>query len=417
MSYSSTPYTPERIAEIRSWTKSCATWFEARRLLAKKLDAHPDNVTKMHKRHGFWGVDNAGKPSEPPAAVRVEGRGDTFDAEVETSKAKTLDEVVALCKVDTDKWESKGFSVRRGTKGYAWSARFARKPFTLDDATLLTRFTKEAAKHAPRKWAHQKVGTERDCLYVINIQDLHLAKLANGRETGGADWDIHISEQTYRQTVDDLIVKAPVDRIEEVLLIIGSDLLQVDNDQSATTAGTYVDSDSRLNKIFETASKMLTDVIEKLAARFKVRLVVIPGNHDATTSIMLGHYVAAWFRTHPNVTIDNSPTSRKYVPYGKTLLGFDHGNNTKLADLPLILMRENQATISQYRYQEVLTGDKHHEQVNDIKGVRVRIAPALCPPDKWHADKGYIGSIRQSQGLLYQRENGLEAIFYSTPLD
>lgn len=125
----------------------------------------------------------------------------------------------------------------------------------------------------------------------------------------------------------------------------------------------------------------------------------------------------AWFRKHPNVTVDSTPKSRKYHMFGKVLIGFDHGSNTKLNDLPLIMMRENQSVISNYKHLEFLTGDKHHEFVNDIKGIRVRIAPALCPPDKWHADKGYIGSVRQSQGLLYQRDNGLEAIYYSTPLD
>ncbi len=419
MSYSSTPYTLERIAEIRSWTKGCATWKEARALLATKLDAHPDNITKMHRRHGFWGVDNAGQPTPPPAAVRVVGTGDAFNAEVETSKVATLDEVVALCGVDTELWESNGFNVRRGTKGYAWSARFKRKTQPIDEQRLIRLFTKEAAKHAPVKWTAQKpsVKGEADCLYIINIQDLHLAKLAWGRETGGPDWDIYISEKAYRDTVDDLISKAPIDRIEEVLVIIGSDLLQVDNDQSATTAGTYVDSDSRLAKVFEVAFKMLTDVIEKLATRFRVRGVVVQGNHDATTSMFLGHSVAAWFRTNPNVVIDNTPKSRKYVPYGQTLIGFDHGDETKLADLPLLLMRENQATISQFKYQEVLTGHLHQEGVTEYKGVKVRIAPALCSADRWHARKGFCANVRQSQGLLYQRDHGLEAIFYSTPLD
>ncbi len=115
--------------------------------------------------------------------------------------------------------------------------------------------------------------------------------------------------------------------------------------------------------------------------------------------------------------MDNTPKSRKYVPYGKTLIGFDHGSDTKLADLPLILMRENQATISQYRYQEVLVGHTHQEATHEYKGVKVRVAPALCSADRWHASHGYVGNVRQSQGLLYQREHGLEAIFYSTSLD
>ena len=407
-----TPYTEQRIAEIRSWVKDCPTWLEAREVLLKRLSIAPDNVTKMQKRHVFWTAP-AGA-----SAVTTTTHSDSFDVDVETSKVKTLEEVVELCKIDTALWESKGFSVRRGTKGFSWNARFARKTLPVDEGALIRLFVKEAAEHAPKKWVFEPATEkDKDCLYVLNIQDLHLAKLAWSRETGGPDWDIHISERAYRETVDDLVSKAPADRIEEVLIIIGSDLLQVDNDQSATTAGTYVDSDSRLAKVFEVAARMLTDVIEKLATRFRVRGVVVPGNHDSTVSLFLGHYVAAWFRCHPNVIIDSAPKSRKYVPYGKTLIGFDHGDESKLADLPLTMMRENQDTISRYKYQEILTGHLHMEAVDEYKGIKVRIAPALCSADRWHSRKSFVGNIRQSQGLLYQRDHGIEAIFYSTPLD
>jgi hypothetical protein len=406
-----TPYTPQKIAEIRSWVKDCPTWLEAREVLLKRLSIAPDNVTKMQKRHVFW-TPPAGAP-----AVTTTTHSDGFDVDVELSKAKTLEEVVQLCRVDTALWESKGFTVRRGAKGFAWNARFAKRK-GIAETVVTDLFVAAAAQHAPRKWATDKAPSKiADCLYVLNLQDLHLGKLAQSRETGHADWDIKIAERTYREAVQDLMRKAPAERIEEVVVIVGSDMLQIDNDRSETTKGTYVDSDSRLSKVFDTAAKMLTDVIEELASRFKVRVVVIAGNHDSVTSHFLGRYVEGWFRTHANVQVDASPCSRKYVGYGKTLIGFDHGCNTKLTDLPIIMMRENQDTISQYRHFEVLTGDKHHEQVNDIKGVRVRIAPALCSPDKWHSDKGYIGSIRQSQGLLYQRDHGIEAIFYSTPLD
>ena len=257
----------------------------------------------------------------------------------------------------------------------------------------------------------------KDCLYVLNIQDLHAGKLAYGKETGGADWDTRIADKTYRIAVDDLMSKAPIDRIEEVLLIIGSDLMHIDNDRSTTTAGTYVDSDTRLAKVIEVTCKMLTDTIEKLASKFRVRAIVVKGNHDANTGLFVGHYVSAWFRNHPNVKVDTGPKSRKYYGYGKTLIGFDHGDEVKLSELPLTMMRENQSNISQYLYQEMLVGHLHTERVTEYKGIKVRIAPALCPADKWHEDRAFVGNIRQSQGLLYQRENGLEAIFYSTPLD
>ncbi len=403
-----TPYTDVKLAEIRSWVKDTPTWLEARATIAARLDITHDNVTKLHRRKGLW---------TPPAGAVITGNGDQFDVSVESSKAATLEEVVKLCKVDIDLWQNKGFTVRRGANGFAWSARFEkRKDAGLEIA--LASFIEQALQHSPRKWAVEKrVTKDADCLYVLNLQDLHLGKLAHGKETGHADWDIRIAEAAYRKAVEDLMLKAPAARIEEVVFIIGSDMLQIDNDLSQTSKGTFVDSDSRLPKVFDVACKVLTDVIEMVASRFKVRAVVVAGNHDSTTSHFLGRYVQAWFRTHPNVAVDAEPCSRKYVPYGKTLVAFDHGDETPLKELPLAVMRENQSTISQFRFTECLTGHRHYEGAEDMKGVVVRIAPALCSPDKWHARKGFIGSIRRSQGLLYQRDNGLEAIYYSAPLD
>lgn len=354
----------------------------------------------------------------PPTSTKNTPTTETYDVEVHESKAKTLEEVMELCKVDTDKWEPRGFSVRGGKNGFGWNARFSKKVVPVTETSALDLFVAEAAKHAPKKWTFETPKAKnRDCLYVLNLQDQHLGKLANGRETGGADWDIKIAESTYRDAVNELIAKAPTDRIEEVVVIVGSDMLQIDNDSSETSKGTYVDSDSRLSKVFDTAAKMMTDVVEQLASRFKVRVVVVCGNHDSSTSHFLGRYVEAWFHSHPQVTVDASPHSRKYVGYGKTLIAFDHGDETKPKDLPLIIMRENQATISQYRFTEALVGHYHHEQSDDIKGIVVRVAPALCSPDKWHSRAGFIGSIRRSQGLLYQKEEGLQAIYYSRALD
>lgn len=352
---------------------------------------------------------------------------DTEEVTVKSTSLDSLDEVVAHAKVDLAKWDVVDWSVLKTHKTLKQGAlsqpvprfdfRIKLRKKVVDSGVALQQFIATAAAHAPKTFKWTKPGKERDCLYVLNIQDLHLAKLAWAPETGGADWDIRIAEQTYRNAVDDLMGKVTLSRVEEIVVIVGSDMLQVDNDQSTTTAGTYVDSDSRLAKAFEIATKMLTDTIERLATGCKVRAVVVPGNHDSTTSLFLGHYLAAWFRNHTNVTVDSSPRSRKYVGYGKTLIAFDHGDETKLKDLPLVVMRENQETISQYRFTEVLCGHFHSEQSDDMKGVVVRVAPALCSPDRWHSRKGYVGTIRRSQGLLYQRENGLEAIYYSQPLD
>ena len=79
-------------------------------------------------------------------------------------------------------------------------------------------------------------------------------------------------------------------------------------------------------------------------------------------------------------------------------------------------MRENMETISKYKYIECLTGHLHTEGVVEKNGIKLRTAPSLSGTDSWHAKKGYVENIRTSQGILYNKESGIEAIYYSNPI-
>lgn len=459
-------YTPELISELKRLAAGLPR-ADGVKALGKRLGLSARGARESYARYVGEGaaVAAAAKSAtqaeqegreDPPktrgAAMSISG--DVGEVTLTDDNPRTLDELLKACEVDLEVWEVEKHTVNKwevamrepattvGGRGsdavvtesgasiwtrkshvplrvplYQVKAWLRRKVQESTLNKMLERFMGEAKKHAPKRFEFVKpIRAKADCCYVLNGQDLHLAKMAWGVETGHGDWDVKIAREAYDASIDDLISKAPVDRIEEVVIIIGSDMLQVDNDKSMTTAGTYVDSDSRLAKAFDIAADMLVTRIEALASRFRVRAVAISGNHDSTISLFLGKYVSAWFRNHPNVTVDDSPRNRKYYGYGKTLLAFDHGDKTKLVDLPLTIMRENQSTISQYLYTECLTGHLHSEASKDTKGIIVRTAPALCPPDAWHAEKGFVGNMRRSQGLLYQRDNGLQAIFYSKAL-
>lgn len=404
-------YTSELIEELKQLAKDLPR-AEGVKAIGKRLGKKERQAREIYAKY----VDGGAKSGGP--SITKATTGDKVTYAVEGYAVDKIEDVIKLCQIDDKVWSSERFSVSQRPSGQlGWNATFRRSKDAAAVQGLLKRFNREAALHAPRKWGVTKVAPKvQDCLYVLNIQDLHMAKLAWDAETGNGDWDIKLAEKAYRDAVAELVSKVPTNRVSELLLIIGSDMLQVDNDQSETTKGTYVDSDTRLPKAFDVVTKMLTEVIEQLAATYRIKLMVVPGNHDSTVSLFLGYYLSAWFRAHPNVIIDNSPKSRKYHGFGKTLLGFDHGDETKLADLPLLLMRENQESISNYLFQEVLTGHLHGEHSHEYNGVRVRVAPALCAADKWHSRKGFLGNVRQSQGLLYQRDSGLEAIYYSKPL-
>ena len=432
---------------------------------ARKLIRKAMGISRSRGNEWFNRIKNEAKnlssdggENNMPPQVRKKAKvvfsGEEGAAEIVDPNVRTLEDLLKICKVDLETWEVKKHVINKwevvmrepattvGGRGdnaelsdggnsiwtrgshipvkeplYQVKAWLEKRKGATDTKILLDMFKNKAEKFAPKSFAYKKPGKERNCLYVLNIQDLHLSKLANHAETGESDWDIRIAERAFNTAVADLMDKAPRDRIEEVVVIVGSDMVQVDNDASQTSKGTYVDSDSRLSKTYDVCTNMLVQNIEKLAQNFKVRVIAFPGNHDSTVSLYMGYYIAAWFRNNPNVVVDKGPKSRKYVGYGKNLIAFDHGDEARISDLPLTIMRENQQTVSQYKFIECLTGHLHKDLASEYHGVKVRIAPALCPADRWHARKGFVGNIRTSQGLLYQKDNGLEAIYYSAPVE
>lgn len=350
---------------------------------------------------------------EPKGKKEFEENGNTAVATV--AGVKNLDELVAYTGIDLDLWEPIKQKLTVWDGKTSFSAEFKKKVEEKRIEEILNQFIDQAAKHAPKKWPDWKE-QKGEYMLVLSAQDLHLSKLCWGKESG-QDYDIKIAKKYYEESIDDLMNKVSGKKIEKVVLIVGSDFFQADTPNSTTTKGTFVDSDSRWTKAFSEGADLMTTVVEKLSSKYQVSLVQLGGNHDLATSYYLGLYLQAWFRNNNKVTINCSPSPRKYERFGNTLVGFCHGDSIKLNDLPLVMMRENQETISQYKWLEYITGHLHQERQVEIKGIKVRVSPALCPPDAWHDKNNFSFNVQTSQGLLYSRNDGIEAIYYSKPIN
>jgi hypothetical protein len=53
--------------------------------------------------------------------------------------------------------------------------------------------------------------------------------------------------------------------------------------------------------------------------------------------------------------------------------------------------------------------------IETIDGVLVRVAPALCPADDWHAASGFVGSRRAMELFIYRPDGGLQAMHVAGP--
>ena len=166
-------------------------------------------------------------------------------------------------------------------------------------------------------------------MFELPWMDFHFGKLAWGKETGDADFDIKIAGQLFRDTIDELIRKVMSSgyEIAQVLFPVGQDYFHFDNPKIQTTAGTQLDSDTRWKKMYSCGLELLIEMIEKLRKIAPVAILWVPGNHDEELSYTAVVALKHIYATSGDVKVDAGPAQRKYFLWEKNLIGFAHGRD------------------------------------------------------------------------------------------
>lgn len=246
----------------------------------------------------------------------------------------------------------------------------------------------------------------------LALFDAHFGKLAWPRETNGAPYDTKIAQKIYLETVEHLIEPALNYQIDEIVLIVGNDLIHSDDTEGRTTKGTYVDCDTRYYKTFEIVRETVTKVVERLRLIAPVRVIMVQGNHDTLSVWHLGDSLTALFSKYDDVTVDNEPTYHKYYKWGEVGLMLTHGDKGKKPDYPLLFATDKPLVFGTTKFREVHTGHFHKTQVDEFHGVRVRIIPSLSPADAWHYEQGFTGQLRTGEAFVWNKSKGLIAQFF-----
>jgi hypothetical protein len=290
------------------------------------------------------------------------------------------------------------------------------KDLTLDVIKEQYKLMGEVNKHAPV--VRNTDSKKKPVMYEIAIFDHHFSKLAWAAETGES-YDLKIAEELFMNAVYDLLAKASHLNIEKILLPLGQDLFNSDGMVPETTAGTRQDNDSRYTKTYTVVSKILVNTINLLRKCADVDIVIVPSNHDYATMFYIGEYLDAWYRKDKHVNVNNAPISRKYYRYGKTLIGFTHGNEEKHDKLPLLMAREAQEEWAKVDFMQWHVGHLHKKRVtkytdgDTFNGVEVKILPSLTSSDFWHHKKGYVKGNRMATGMVFDKEEGCIAEYWS----
>jgi hypothetical protein len=389
------------------------------------------------------GAAAAGDEAAADDTIRITEKDDEATIEFTTDKLITSDkEAIESAGFDPLAWRVKekkyktwtvAMKVRQGQdasgrarpdrvvtkQNYGWNLRIERiisKPQEDAYNALYARMERRAPTFRPIA----RTPAADPVLAVIAIEDPHFGKLSWAAETG-QDYDLKIAETDYRNAVEDLLRGAAAYNVAEILFLIGSDLAHVDSQANTTTAGTPQDVDGRYAKIVETISAAVVEAIGLAVQIAPVRALLVEGNHGRQTEYHIARYASAYFRNHPDVTIDYSMQPRKYHRYGTTLIGLAHGDKERRSELPIIMATEKPKEWAETTCREWLLGHEHRSKVSHStpvdgqSGVTVRTLRALTATDAWHHSKGYFANDRAAECYLYREDTGYVGHFLARP--
>lgn len=372
------------------------------------------NVSKTRRQEIYNEIFGAGN-NVPKSNIRV--NGDTATVELNNAgKIKTLEELVKYCNIDTNEWRSKKFIANIWDSKLQVKAEFERK-VSKETKKILEDLKDDLINHSPKvkKYKHSNHGNQK--ILEISLPDLHLGKLS-WAPSCGSDYDSKIARELFFNALVEITQKAlKYTSFERILFPIGNDYLNIDTEAGTTTAGTAQDIDSRFSKMFREGRKILVEAIDYLKTFAPIDIIVVPGNHDNTAMYHIGDSLECWYRNDENVTINNEPIARKYYQYGINLIGFCHGNVEKHDKLNSIMAVEKPDLWAATKTHEWHLAHLHHDWTREFMGCKVRVLPSLTANDKYHYDHGYVGNHRIGQGLIFDKQKGLDCIIQSTPIE
>ena len=252
----------------------------------------------------------------------------------------------------------------------------------------------------PIKYKHR----EDSGLLVLSPADVHIGKLASKFETLD-EYNSSIACGRVQEGVTSLIHKSKRLGVKKLLLLIGNDILHIDNPKRTTTSGTPQDTCGMWYDNFVLAKRLYYDVIMEMREIAPVHVQFNPSNHDFMSGFHLSQVVEAMFYGFNDVTFDVDMTHRKYFTYGNNLIGSSHGDGAKIDDLPLLMANEAKGwSDSKHRYFYI--HHFHHKIMKDKTSVQIEAMRSVSGTDGWHHRNGYQHAPKAMEAFLHHPEYG-----------
>jgi hypothetical protein len=194
---------------------------------------------------------------------------------------------------------------------------------------------------------------------------------------------------------------------EEVLFILGQDMLHNDDFRGRTSNGTQIETVDMV-KAWNDARRFIEILlVQAMKQAKKVKVMYSVGNHDESFSWAFVQMLKALY---PVIEWDDSLEQRKVHTFGLNFVGVTHGDKAR-KNLHNIFPIEFPVEWSQAKNREIHIGHFHVEDAKDIFGMVVRTLATKNKTDKWHKDNGYVGAHKRFMLFEYSLKE-LESIHY-----
>lgn len=243
-----------------------------------------------------------------------------------------------------------------------------------------------------------------DLLTVYPIADAHIGMRAWAKDTGES-YDTDIAVARLRTWIAQLVASSPSSK-EAVILDVG-DMTHMDDGTNQTPASKHVlDVDGRFFRTLDLTIAALVDTIDlALTKHDRVIVVIIPGNHNPHSYLVIMFALAERYRDNPRVEVRKDPREFWAHRFGDCLLAAHHGDKAKPERLVMFLADEYAADWGATKHRFLWTGHLHHHRSADIGGVKWEQLRAVTARDAYAYTHAYAARS-QLQAITLHRTAG-----------
>lgn len=322
---------------------------------------------------------------------------------------RSPEDIIKLLKIDTTKWKLSQYW-NKEKKGY-WhvSALISRLPFQEKEEN---RFLEQLEKikvplYKPTKIISHVFKENESVAAVLSLQDLHFGKPGNEN-----------MERLLFTCLDDLLSKAATNyHVEQLIFVVGGDLLNMDTFLGTTTKGTPVENAAPAQDVYLAAFEAMHKALQHaMTYTSNLTVLFIPGNHDRLSSYHLVHALSKSFQGVAGITFNVEYAERKVICYGTNMFCFEHGDVAK-KDTPLVYATEFPRQWGNSLHRTLYTGHYHKKKTteyiteNEEHGFSIKILPSLSHTDYWHYHNKFTGNRRAGVLELHHDTYGRLAEF------